>query len=104
MFPFRTTFFEGIAGLVVTYELNLNAIQAWVIWNMCNIENKIISVERMLQYTCIPSKPPLAVEEDRPNPSWPSYGEVDIQDLQVVSATICMFIVLYYCFLSFSAN
>ncbi|KAG2404799.1 hypothetical protein LR48_Vigan03g119800 [Vigna angularis] len=73
----------GIAGLVVTYGLNLNTIQAWVMWNLCYIENKIISVERMLQYTCIPSEPPLVVEEDRPNPSWPSYGEVDIQDLQV---------------------
>ncbi|XP_068488807.1 ABC transporter C family member 3-like [Phaseolus vulgaris] len=73
----------GIAGLVVTYGLNLNMIQAWVIWNLCNIENKIISVERILQYTSIPSEPPLVVEETRPNPSWPSYGEVDIQDLQV---------------------
>jgi len=101
LFSFRITFFVGIAGLVVTYGLNLNMIQAWVIWNLCNIENKIISVERILQYTSIPSEPPLVVEETRPNPSWPSYGEVDIQDLQVVSATTYMFMVLYYCFLSF---
>ncbi|KAK7395420.1 hypothetical protein VNO78_15978 [Psophocarpus tetragonolobus] len=73
----------GIAGLAVTYGLNLNMIQAWVIWNLCNLENKIISVERILQYTIIPSEPPLVVEENRPDPSWPSHGEVDIQDLQV---------------------
>ncbi|KAL2316666.1 hypothetical protein Fmac_030542 [Flemingia macrophylla] len=73
----------GIAGLAVTYGLNLNMIQAWMIWNLCNMENKIISVERILQYTCIPSEPPLVVDENRPNPSWPSFGEVDIQDLQV---------------------
>ncbi|KAK7276929.1 hypothetical protein RIF29_18078 [Crotalaria pallida] len=73
----------GIAGLAVTYGLNLNMIQAWVIWNLCNLENKIISVERILQYTCIPSEPPLVIEENRPNPSWPSFGEVDIHDLQV---------------------
>ena len=58
-------------------------IQAWVIWNLCNLENKIISVERILQYTSIPNEPPLVVEDNRPDPSWPSYGEVDIQDLQV---------------------
>ncbi|XP_061375642.1 ABC transporter C family member 3 isoform X3 [Gastrolobium bilobum] len=73
----------GLAGLAVTYGLNLNMIQAWVIWNLCNLENKIISVERILQYTSIPSEPPLVVEETRPDPSWPSYGEVNIQDLQV---------------------
>ncbi|XP_004491490.1 ABC transporter C family member 3-like [Cicer arietinum] len=74
----------GIAGLAVTYGLNLNMIQAWVIWNLCNLENKIISVERMLQYTNIPSEPPLVLEEEnRPDPSWPSYGEVDVRNLQV---------------------
>ncbi|KAG6637775.1 ABC transporter C family member 3-like isoform X1 [Carya illinoinensis] len=73
----------GIAGLAVTYGLNLNMLQAWVIWNICQLENKIISVERILQYTCIPSEPPLVTEENRPDHSWPSHGEVDIRDLQV---------------------
>jgi len=59
-------------------------IQAWVIWNLCNLENKIISVERILQYTTIPSEPPLVLEEEnRPDPSWPAYGEIDIWNLQV---------------------
>ncbi|KAL2666064.1 hypothetical protein AAZV13_02G256900 [Glycine max] len=80
----------GLAGLAVTYGLNLNMIQAWMIWNLCNMENKIISVERILQYTCIPCEPPLVVDENRPDSSWPSYGEVDIQDLQVVRAIICL--------------
>ncbi|GAV86836.1 ABC_tran domain-containing protein/ABC_membrane domain-containing protein [Cephalotus follicularis] len=73
----------AIAGLAVTYGLNLNKLQAWVIWNLSNLENKIISVERILQYTCIPSEPPLVIEENRPEHSWPSHGEVDIRDLQV---------------------
>ncbi|KAJ0103692.1 hypothetical protein Patl1_03990 [Pistacia atlantica] len=73
----------AIAGLAVTYGLNLNTIQASVIWNLCNLENKIISVERMLQYCSIPSEPPLVIEGSRPDPSWPSHGEVGINDLQV---------------------
>jgi ATP-binding cassette, subfamily C (CFTR/MRP), member 2 len=76
--------FLGIAGLAVTYGLNLNMIQALAIWNLCNLENKIISVERILQYTTIPSEPPLVLEEEkRPDPYWPAYGEVDIRNLQV---------------------
>ncbi|XP_062098735.1 ABC transporter C family member 3-like [Humulus lupulus] len=73
----------GIAGLAVTYGLNLNMLQAWVIWNLCQMENKIISVERILQYSSIPSEPPLVIESNRPDPSWPSHGEVNIRDLQV---------------------
>ncbi|XP_052177409.1 ABC transporter C family member 3 isoform X2 [Diospyros lotus] len=73
----------SIAGLAVTYGLNLNRLQAWVIWNICNMENKIISVERILQYTTIPSEPPLVIEANRPNSQWPSQGEVNIRDLQV---------------------
>ncbi|EXB96349.1 ABC transporter C family member 3 [Morus notabilis] len=74
---------EGIAGLAVTYGLNLNMLKAWFVWNLCNMENKIISVERILQYTTIPSEPPLVIESNRPDHSWPSHEEVGIRDLQV---------------------
>ncbi|KAJ7963668.1 ABC transporter C family member 3 [Quillaja saponaria] len=78
-----------IAGLSVTYGLNLNTLQAWVIRTLCNLENKMISVERILQYTRIPSEPPLVVQSNQPDPSWPSHGEVDIQDLQSGMLHIC---------------
>ncbi|KAF3796553.1 ABC transporter C family member 3 [Nymphaea thermarum] len=73
----------GIAGLSVTYGLNLNMLQMWVVWNLCILETKIISVERILQYTRIPSEPPLVIETNRPSTSWPSHGEIAIRDLQV---------------------
>ncbi|KAL4618713.1 hypothetical protein ACB092_06G030800 [Castanea dentata] len=58
-------------------------LQMRVIWFLCQMENKIISVERMFQYTCIPSEPTLVIEETQPDRSWPSHGEVDFRDLQV---------------------
>ncbi|KAK7258814.1 hypothetical protein RIF29_24401 [Crotalaria pallida] len=73
----------GLAGLVVTYGLSLNASQFSLLWNLCNLENEIISVERMFQYTSIPSEPPLEIKDNQPDRSWPSFGEVHIQDLQV---------------------
>ncbi|KAI4388601.1 hypothetical protein MLD38_000915 [Melastoma candidum] len=73
----------AIAGLAVTYGLNLNWLQTWVIWNICNMENAIISVERMQQYTAIESEPPLVIEDNRPPRSWPSCGEISFRDLQV---------------------
>ncbi|KAI4294947.1 hypothetical protein MLD38_040782 [Melastoma candidum] len=73
----------AVAGLAVTYGINLNMIQAWMIWILCNMENKIISVERILQYTSIQSEPPIIVEDNRPPSSWPSRGRIDILNLQV---------------------
>ena len=73
-----------------------------MILTLCNLENKIISVERILQYTTIPSEPPLVLEEEmRPNPSWPAYGEIDIRNLQVAGIfspggyLLNMFLVLF---------
>lgn len=73
----------SIAGLAVTYGINLNAVQNNFIWFLCNLENKIISVERILQYTSIPSEASLIIKDNQPDHSWPSFGEVHIQDLQV---------------------
>jgi ATP-binding cassette subfamily C (CFTR/MRP) protein 2 len=90
IYLFLVSFFsEGIAGLAVTYGLNLNMLQMWVIWNICQLENKIISVERIFQYTCISSEPPLVIEQNQPDLSWPSHGEVDICDLQVLLVLSC---------------
>ncbi|KAL0719562.1 hypothetical protein Bca4012_068886 [Brassica carinata] len=73
----------SLAGLAVTYGLNLSTQQAWLMWALCNLENKIISVERILQYASVPSEPPLVIDTKRPEKSWPSHGDVDIRDLQV---------------------
>ncbi|XP_042486453.1 ABC transporter C family member 3-like [Macadamia integrifolia] len=71
----------GVLGLAVTYGLGFS--MQGVIWDLCSLENKIISIERILQYTCIPSEPPLLMEENRPNHRWPSEGKIEIVDLQV---------------------
>ncbi|KAJ9563312.1 hypothetical protein OSB04_008472 [Centaurea solstitialis] len=73
----------SIAGLAVTYGLNLNILQASVIWKLSNMENTIISVERIFQYMSIPSEGSLVLESNRPNNLWPSHGKIDISNLQV---------------------
>ncbi|KAL5997364.1 putative ABC transporter C member 15 [Asimina triloba] len=73
----------SFAGLAATYGLNLNVLQAWVIWNLCNVENKIISVERILQFSSIPSEAPLVIESCRPTQDWPKYGTINLDNLHV---------------------
>ncbi|XP_043704666.1 ABC transporter C family member 3-like isoform X8 [Telopea speciosissima] len=71
----------GVVGLAVTYGLVFSL--HGVIWDLSMLENKMISIERILQYACIPSEPLLLVEENRPSCEWPSQGKIDIVDLQV---------------------
>uniref|UniRef100_A0A453G411 ABC transporter C family member 3 n=1 Tax=Aegilops tauschii subsp. strangulata TaxID=200361 RepID=A0A453G411_AEGTS len=79
----RDTIDPSLAGLAATYGLNLNVLQAWVIWNLCNVENKMISVERIFQFSNIPSESPLVIENCRPRETWPSCGTIQIEALQI---------------------
>ncbi|XP_071693711.1 putative ABC transporter C family member 15 [Rutidosis leptorrhynchoides] len=73
----------SIAGLAVTYGINLNVQQAAVIWNICNAENKMISVERVLQYSKLTSEAPLVIEDSRPSNEWPENGTISFTNLQI---------------------
>ncbi|XP_057980420.1 putative ABC transporter C family member 15 [Malania oleifera] len=73
----------SIAGLAITYGINLNVLQATVIWNICNAENKMISVERILQYSKIASEAPLVIEDCRPPSNWPEIGSISFKNLQI---------------------
>lgn len=73
----------GMAGLAVTYGLNLNArLSRWIL-SFCKLENKIISIERIYQYCQIPSEAPAVIECCRPPTSWPENGTVELIDLKV---------------------
>ncbi|CAN6448506.1 unnamed protein product [Victoria cruziana] len=78
----KDAIYPGIAGLAVTYGLRLNVLQMELVWCLCNVENRMISVERILQYTRIPAEPPLMISNG-PSKKWPAYGEIDISELQV---------------------
>ncbi|XP_022974963.1 putative ABC transporter C family member 15 [Cucurbita maxima] len=73
----------SMAGLAVTYGINLNYMQTSVIWNICNAENKIISVERILQYSKIKSEAPLVIENCRPPSNWPQEGRICFKNLRI---------------------
>ena len=63
--------------------MSLNLQQASIIWNICNAENKMISVERILQYSKITSEAPLLIEECRPPSNWPQDGKICFKNLNV---------------------
>ncbi|KAL5218368.1 hypothetical protein ABZP36_019052 [Zizania latifolia] len=73
----------SMAGLAVTYGLNLNARMSRWILSFCKLENRIISVERIYQYCKLPSEAPLLIENCRPPSSWPENGKIELVDLKV---------------------
>ncbi|KAI6706348.1 hypothetical protein NL676_009310 [Syzygium grande] len=73
----------SIAGLAVTYGINLNELQASVVWHLCNAENKIISFERILQYLNLASEAALLIEDSRPPSKWPEMGKICFRNLQI---------------------
>ncbi|MCO5604373.1 hypothetical protein L7F22_058538 [Adiantum nelumboides] len=77
------SFEPSMAGLAVTYGLNISYLQYMIVWNLCNLENKIISVERIQQYCHLPPEAPLFVDSCRPPTSWPWAGAIILKNLQV---------------------
>ncbi|CAA0823920.1 ABC transporter C family member 5, partial [Striga hermonthica] len=73
----------SMAGLAVTYGLNMNArLSRWIL-SFCKLENKIISIERIHQYCQIPSEAPAVIDDSRPPSSWPEIGTIELIDLKV---------------------
>ncbi|XWS36506.1 hypothetical protein CRYUN_Cryun20dG0090600 [Craigia yunnanensis] len=83
LFIFTRVVGSGMAGLAVTYGLNLNArLSRWIL-SFCKLKNKIISIERIYQYSQIPSEAPSVIENSRPPSPWPESGAIELLDLKV---------------------
>ncbi|OAY49526.1 ABC transporter C family member 4 [Manihot esculenta] len=70
-------------GLSLSYGLSLNGVLFWAIYMSCFVENRMVSVERIKQFTNIPSEAAWKITDRVPPPSWPAHGNVDLKDLQV---------------------
>ncbi|KNA25299.1 hypothetical protein SOVF_007830 [Spinacia oleracea] len=77
------TFSSGVIGMALSYGLSLNMSMVFAIQNQCTLANYIICVERLEQYTHIPSEAPEVIEDSRPPKNWPLVGKVEICNLQI---------------------
>ncbi|WJX34201.1 hypothetical protein P8452_22334 [Trifolium repens] len=79
MLPFGTLTSRFI-GMALSYGLSLNGSLIYSIQSQCIMANYIVSVERIKQYTDIPSE---AQEGSCPLVNWPIVGKVEIRHLQI---------------------
>lgn len=62
----------GLAGLSITYALQVTQSLNWVVRMASDKENQIVAVERVREYTRCRKEPPAVVRDNRPPSSWPS--------------------------------
>ncbi|PHU21968.1 ABC transporter C family member 4 [Capsicum chinense] len=70
-------------GLSLSYGLSLNSVLFWSVFVSCFVENKMVSVERLKQFSCIPSEAEWRKTDFVPPPDWPSHGDVELENLKV---------------------
>ncbi|KAL4363120.1 hypothetical protein GQ457_04G028790 [Hibiscus cannabinus] len=70
-------------GLALSYGLSLNSVLFWAIYMSCFVENRMVSVERIKQFSRLEPEAAWHIENRLPPPNWPAHGNVELKDLQV---------------------
>ncbi|PHU30659.1 ABC transporter C family member 4 [Capsicum chinense] len=70
-------------GLALSYALPLNGALFWLVFLSCTVENRMVSVERIKQFTRIPSEASWRITNCLPSSGWPYHGDIEIKNLKV---------------------
>ncbi|PVU86529.1 hypothetical protein BB560_006685 [Smittium megazygosporum] len=81
----RDSIGPGLAGFTLSYSFGFSMSLMWVIRYFSDIELSLNSVERISQYigSSLPQEAPNVIPENRPPASWPSKGELIVENLSV---------------------
>ena len=77
------TVFTSMAALAISYSLDTTQSLNWVVRMVTDMETQIVSVERIQEYAELPSEAPSHIEETAPQASWPSRGDIVIEDMSM---------------------
>ncbi|OIW21630.1 hypothetical protein TanjilG_06788 [Lupinus angustifolius] len=70
-------------GLSLSYGLALSGLLSFTITMTCSVENKMVSIERIKQFTNLPQEAPWKIPDRSPPQNWPSQGNIELNNLQV---------------------
>ncbi|KAF5288561.1 hypothetical protein FQA39_LY15340 [Lamprigera yunnana] len=74
----------GTIGLAITQSLQVTNILSWCIRQLTEVENFMISVERILEYNSIDSE--LTLKDcnlQKPSHPWPNFGEIKFENVHL---------------------
>ncbi|KAJ3106375.1 Multidrug resistance-associated protein 4, partial [Phlyctochytrium planicorne] len=72
----------GVVGLLLSYALQLMGLLQWAVRQSAEVENLMVSVERMLEYTKLEPEAPVHTDVKPPKP-WPDSGEIKISGMSL---------------------
>lgn len=74
----------GSVGLAITQSITLIGMCQWGMRQTAELENQMVSVERVEEYVNLPSEPPMeTAPEHTPKGEWPSEGRVKFHNLSL---------------------
>uniref|UniRef100_A0AAQ4P1C4 ABC-type glutathione-S-conjugate transporter n=1 Tax=Gasterosteus aculeatus aculeatus TaxID=481459 RepID=A0AAQ4P1C4_GASAC len=76
----KGTLSPGIVGLAVSHSLQVTGILSWIVRSWTDVENNIVSVERVNEYADTPKEASWSIEGSSLPPDWPQRGTIEFQD------------------------
>ncbi|CAM9223590.1 unnamed protein product, partial [Hapterophycus canaliculatus] len=74
----------GLLGAALVYVLQLGGLFQWSVRQSAEVENQMVSAERVLGYCRVAQEANLeSVPEFRPKASWPGTGSIEIQNVSM---------------------
>ncbi|TKR94143.1 hypothetical protein L596_008469 [Steinernema carpocapsae] len=74
----------GIMGLAISQSLHISKQMTWMMKVICGLENNIVSIERIEEYTHLPTEAPVESEKGRKPPQeWPEQGAIEMRNLAI---------------------
>ncbi|XP_055013931.1 LOW QUALITY PROTEIN: multidrug resistance-associated protein 1-like [Boleophthalmus pectinirostris] len=71
---------SGIVGLAISHSLQVTGVLSWIVRSWTDVENNIVSVERVKEYAHTPKEAPWRSEPGALSPLWPSSGSISFED------------------------
>jgi len=71
---------SGLVGLVLSYAISATGSLNWVIRSAGDVEQNIVSVERILTYVNVEPEAPYEIPEMKPDGGWPQAGEIQFKN------------------------
>ncbi|WPK23590.1 hypothetical protein PUMCH_000831 [Australozyma saopauloensis] len=73
----------GLAGLSLSYAIAFSEDALWIVRLYSNIEMNMNSVERLQEYERVDQEAPAEIPDTKPDASWPTAGEIHVQDVSL---------------------
>ncbi|CAM9767000.1 unnamed protein product, partial [Ectocarpus sp. 12 AP-2014] len=75
---------SGLLGAALVYVLQLGGLFQWAVRQAAEVENQMVSAERVLSYCKVPQEASLESEPGcKPADGWPAKGNIEVRDMSM---------------------